>query len=158
MYALEADGLRAAIAAIKERMGNLANMGPGYQRAAKLMRDFIDRRFATETGPDGKPWRPLLPSTTRTRPLPGTILDQTGNLKDTTRVSGGQRGVTFGSRAPYARKQYFGWKEHSGRQWTPIGQDGNVVTTPGTPSAELLDAMTAELVSHVEKKPPQGDR
>lgn len=153
MFAMEAEGLRAAIAELKKRAGNLLDMGPAYSRCAKMMRDFIDVRFHTETGPDGKQWRPLLPSTLRTRDLPGTILDQTGALKAASTARGGKRGVDFGTKLPYARIQYFGTKRWPGRQWTPVGQDGEVVTKPGTPSADLLDRMTAELVRHVESGP-----
>jgi len=71
----------------------------------------IDRRFKTQTDPQGQPWRPLARSTVKTKARRGKrlkILQQDGDLRRTIVYRVDRDGVVWGTNRPYAAIHQFG--------------------------------------------------
>ena len=75
--------LRRKVARLEDKRTLLAVIGDEFTRAGGV----INRRFETETGPDGKKWTPLAPRTIKTRlkrygNAPLTVLTMRGHLSE----------------------------------------------------------------------------
>jgi len=71
----------------------------------------IDKRFETETDPDGKKWRPLSPFTIAMKQQQGRIqkiLQSTGRLRGSFEYRISNEKLIIGTNVSYARKHQFG--------------------------------------------------
>lgn len=98
---------------VRERTGSKGSLetvadairNPPLEKIGRRLEAFIAERFATRTGPDGKPWAPPSPTTVALR---GGIVETDIGDKRFHRVDKAKNRVAFGIRSPAARTRQYG--------------------------------------------------
>ena len=98
------EAVRAALGALQQRV---ANMGLPLLALGEQMHERVDKRFSSQTGPDGQAWKPLKRATIK-RKHGTTILTDRGHLRQSIvpQVSGNT--LTLSAVEPYAAIHHFG--------------------------------------------------
>ena len=136
---VEARGIEGAIAELDELAARAADLSPVLEVAASDTRTLIDNSFRQSRGPDGVPWEGLTRETMKRRRQgrnrdvrKGSILYDTGRLKDSIESTHTKSILEFGTNVEYAAYHQFG----SGRMYRPFlpvaaGGAGYVLMTGG---------------------------
>ena len=78
----------------------LRDLRAPLQATANHMEERIQRQFATETDPDGDSWEPLKPDTLKKKQGSGSILVDSGKLRDSFRYDLTEKTLTISSDSP----------------------------------------------------------
>jgi phage virion morphogenesis protein len=89
--------VQLALKRLSDRAGNLK---PAFKAMAKTLALSTERRFDTETGPDGKKWQDVKASTRKRKKNP-KILTESTKLRDGMSEEVSADGLLFGSDSPY---------------------------------------------------------
>lgn len=101
---VHAASVQRALGALAQRV---AGIGTALEMAGEDMAQRIDRRFSTETGPDGARWKALRPATLRAKR--GTkILTDSGGLRASIVRQVAGHVLTLSAHEPYAAIHQFG--------------------------------------------------
>ena len=101
---INADPLRDRLAALAERVGH---MRTALQMVGEGILARTDKRFSTETDPDGKRWQELAKATKR-RKRGTKILTESGDLRGSIAAQATETALTLTAREPYAAIHQFG--------------------------------------------------
>jgi len=96
--------VQEALAALARR---ICNIGTALEMVGEEMVKRIDRRFETESGPDGVKWEKLKPATRR-RKRGTKILTESGDLRGSIVPQVAGAALTLGAYEPYAAIHQFG--------------------------------------------------
>lgn len=95
-----------ALAGVEELKRRLAQSAGFYKNVGDYLVFSTKETFNRETSPDGQPWKPLLPSTIRSRAsrgqMPIAILRAQGDLAGSINTQADSTEVKIGSAVPYA--------------------------------------------------------
>ena len=141
-YEVEDDGVIRLLTGVGER---LRDPEPLLQVIAAALKEFTDDRFRRGVDPAGEPWAPLKPETVA-RKGSDTILEDTGNLRNSTFARSTGDGVEFGTVASYAAPHHFGGRKLPRRRWLPV-DDNNECVNEGE-AAELLEDIEAMVAQY----------
>ncbi|HHB11855.1 MAG TPA: hypothetical protein ENK62_01480 [Chromatiales bacterium] len=72
---------REVIDALQRLTRHLADVRPALQDIGETLVHTTRRRFATGTGPDGRPWKPLSPVTVARKGHDRPLIGETGHLR-----------------------------------------------------------------------------
>ena len=153
---VEARGIEGAIAELDELAARAADLSPVLEVAASDTRTLIDNSFRQSRGPDGHAWAPLTAETMKRRrqgrnrrARKGSILYDTGRLKDSIESTHTKSVLEFGTNVEYAAYHQFG----GGRMYRPFlpiaaGGAGYVLMTGGPAGRHWRDvrAMVIEYI------------
>ena len=106
--AVDASGLARADAALAGLAARLANPAAGLKIVGEALLREQNRRFETQSDPQGRPWQALAPLTVESRGASGPILRRSGQLmrSGAYQVSGAT--LRIGLNTIYAAVQHFG--------------------------------------------------
>jgi phage virion morphogenesis protein len=109
------------IEAFKERLRSQSFKIKMLESLGETMRGQTVKRFVTKTGPDGKGWAPWAASTARRR-KGGSLMVDTGRLRNSFSFKVTSPRLTLGSNVNYARYHQFGTKHMPARPMLGIGK------------------------------------
>lgn len=81
---------------------------PALAEIGEYLIESHQERFKLEVGPDGTPWEPLAPATTKRKDGDDRILQESGTMRDTLAYQLVGEELHFGSNQEYAAAQQFG--------------------------------------------------
>ncbi len=113
MPSIEVDD-REVTEALRRLQRRLTDLRPALQDIGETLVHTTRRRFATGTGPDGRPWKPLSPVTVARKGHDRPLIGETGHLRQIRYRLDGRDAVEVGSGAEYAAVQQFGARKGAG--------------------------------------------
>lgn len=137
---IEVRGLDETIEQLNELAERMEDMTPAMQACAVEIKQFVDARFLTRTGPDGSAWAPLK------RPS-----ESTGTMQSSVYVAPESQGLSFGATANHADEQQLGTRRMPARPYLPTPQ-----FTTG-PAAEMWDRVRKIIRRYIAVNEPTPD-
>ncbi len=106
--------IRNNVPAIQQRLDELVrktnNPEPAFKNIGEYLVQSTERRFSTETGPNGLRWKPVRPAT-RKRKRHQKILSESLRLRRSIVYRASRSGVAVGTNVIYAAAHQFGDRE-----------------------------------------------
>lgn len=144
-----------------ERIGEMAeraaNVRPLLETLAAELRAMVDRSFATDSAPDGRPWAPRVqafryadgrPARPRTETRPGRgLLEDSGDLRSSISVTVQGGSVVAEAVSGHAAAQQFGTRHMPARPFLPVDRSGPMANGPAGEWFAALPRRVAEYVA-----------